>query len=300
MLSNQGLYSNSGQLAHKGSHIGPQTYVNYPVNGSSQMQINSYPSPEYLSLIGNAPAEALISSANDAYMRIHTEKNELAQEGNQLNDVRGSAESRKPADAEPKIAEPGKAVSKALEGLWLRLRASKAAAVAVERACTTIDAQEAPITAPTLLTTPTLTVIPPDPVHIDPSIPGSLPITPATSQASFPPSTAPPSESERQSDQDKPSVSSKGRNKHKRCKNSAQDNAQTDEHGMYQDVNVMEIDSDSPDPSKKNKNKNAKADIDHFFQPIVHIKGEKRGQRRNGDDGNNKTTVDLVDEHTTL
>ncbi|KAM6490287.1 hypothetical protein JOM56_014264 [Amanita muscaria] len=84
MLSNQGLYSNSGQLAHKGSHIGPQTYVNYPVNGSSQMQINSYPSPEYLSLIGNAPAEALISSANDAYMRIHTEKNELEQECNQL------------------------------------------------------------------------------------------------------------------------------------------------------------------------------------------------------------------------
>ncbi|KAM6491931.1 hypothetical protein JOM56_012569 [Amanita muscaria] len=84
MLSNQGLYSNSGQLAHKGSHIGPQTYVNYPVNGSSQMQINSYPSPEYLSLIGNAPAEALISSANDVYMRIHTEKNELEQERNQL------------------------------------------------------------------------------------------------------------------------------------------------------------------------------------------------------------------------
>ncbi|KIL55565.1 hypothetical protein M378DRAFT_17827, partial [Amanita muscaria Koide BX008] len=42
------------------------------------------------------------------------------------SDVHGSAQSRKPAEAEPKKAEPGQAVLMALEGLRLRLRASKA------------------------------------------------------------------------------------------------------------------------------------------------------------------------------
>jgi hypothetical protein len=60
----------------------------------------------------------------------------------------------------------------------------------------------------------------------------------------------------------------------------AEDTAQIDENGMYQDVNVMEIDSDSTDPEKKNKNKNAKADINHFFELVKHIKGDKRGWRR--------------------
>jgi hypothetical protein len=61
-----------------------------------------------------------------------------------------------------------------------------------------------------------------------------------------------------------------------------QDTAQTDENGMYRDVNVIDIDddSDSPDPEKKNKNRNATADIDHFFEPVKHFKGDKRGRRQ--------------------
>ena len=42
------------------------------------------------------------------------------------SDVHGSAQSRKPAEAEPKIAGPEQAVVPALEGLWLRLNSSKA------------------------------------------------------------------------------------------------------------------------------------------------------------------------------
>jgi heme-binding NEAT domain protein len=50
--------------------------------------------------------------------------------------------------------------------------------------------------------------------------------------------------------------------------NSGADNtAQTNENGMYQDVNVMDIDSDSTDPKMKKKNKNAKADIDLLRLP---------------------------------
>ena len=52
-----------------------------------------------------------------------------------------------------------------------------------------------------------------------------------------------------------------------------------DENGMYQDVIVLEIDSDSTDPKNKNKNKNKnpKADIEHFFEPAKHVKGDKKG-----------------------
>jgi len=42
------------------------------------------------------------------------------------SDVHGSAQSRKPAEAEPKIAEPEQAVVPALEGLRLRLTPPKA------------------------------------------------------------------------------------------------------------------------------------------------------------------------------
>ncbi|KIL55205.1 hypothetical protein M378DRAFT_18155 [Amanita muscaria Koide BX008] len=85
MLSNQALYSNSGHLGHKASRNGPQNFVNYQANsGLPQMQMNSYPNQEYLNLIGDATAEALISSANDAYMRINNERNELEQERDEL------------------------------------------------------------------------------------------------------------------------------------------------------------------------------------------------------------------------
>jgi hypothetical protein len=48
---------------------------------------------------------------------------------------------------------------------------------------------------------------------------------------------------------------------------------------MYQDVNVVDVNSDSePNLEKKNKNKNSKADIEHFFTPIKHIKGDKQGR----------------------
>lgn len=45
---------------------------------------------------------------------------------------------------------------------------------------------------------------------------------------------------------------------------------------MYWDADVMEIDSDSPDTGKIN-NKNATAGIDHFFDPVKHVKGDKCG-----------------------
>jgi hypothetical protein len=55
----------------------------------------------------------------------------------------------------------------------------------------------------------------------------------------------------------------------------------TDEDGMYQDVIVLDIDSDSADPENKNKNKNKNptADIEHFFKPAKHVKGDKKGRR---------------------
>ncbi|KAM6490357.1 hypothetical protein JOM56_014334 [Amanita muscaria] len=54
-------------------------------NGPSQMQMNSYPNQEYLNLVGNAPAEVLLSSANEAYMRIHEERNQIELERDELN-----------------------------------------------------------------------------------------------------------------------------------------------------------------------------------------------------------------------
>lgn len=61
----------------------------------------------------------------------------------------------------------------------------------------------------------------------------------------------------------------------------AGDTAQMDEHEMYCDVNIMEIDSNSEsqaDPAKKNKNKDPMADIDHFFNPVKHLNGDKHRQ----------------------
>lgn len=167
-----------------------------------------------------------------------------------------------------------------------------------QRARAIAEAQNAP-TDPTLRPTPpTLTIIPPDLTN-NHSSPGSLPITPATSQTgSIPPSTAPPSESDQNAE---PALKKGVNNRKRQRKNSrrisklrlisiffnillsgAGDTAQTDEHGMYRDVSVMDIDSDSesPDPAKKNKNKNPKADIDHFFEPIKRLNGDKCGRRR--------------------
>ena len=53
-----------------------------------------------------------------------------------------------------------------------------------------------------------------------------------------------------------------------------------DETGMYQDVVVLDINFNSTDPESKNKNKeNPKANIQCFFEPAKHIKGDKKGQR---------------------
>lgn len=60
------------------------------------------------------------------------------------------------------------------------------------------------------------------------------------------------------------------------------DAPQTDENGMYKDVNVIDIDSDTPsdrDTVKKNK-KNPTADLDHFFEAAQRAKGDKRGRRQ--------------------
>ena len=87
---------------------------------------------------------------------------------------------------------------------------------------TASEAQHALATAPSLRSIPpTLTIIPPDVADSDNhSNPGSLPITPVTSQTgSIPPSTAPPSsdQSDRQnSEPDLPSANRKGGNKQKR------------------------------------------------------------------------------------
>ena len=140
------------------------------------------------------------------------------------------------------------------------------------------------------------------------SNPGSLPITPVTWQTrSIPPSTAPPSDLSdwQNSEPDLPSANRKGENKRKSGDakihvlissiltsytfsniqpSGTGDTAQTDwdEHGMYRDVNVMDIHSSSdwPDPAKKNKNKNPTTDADHFFHPVKHLNGDKRGRRR--------------------
>ena len=50
---------------------------------------------------------------------------------------------------------------------------------------------------------------------------------------------------------------------------------------MYNNVNVMEIDSDSSSETKKLKNKkNQTADLDRFFEQVRHMKGDKRVQRQ--------------------
>ena len=87
-----------------------------------------------------------------------------------------------------------------------------------QRARAIAEAQNALATAPSLGSTlPTLTIIPPD--VMDSDNPGSLPITPATSQTgSIPPSTAPPSDRSdwQNSEPDLPSANWKGENKRKR------------------------------------------------------------------------------------
>jgi hypothetical protein len=56
---------------------------------------------------------------------------------------------------------------------------------------------------------------------------------------------------------------------------------QIDGNGMYNDVNVMEIDTDTPSETEKTKNKkNHMADLEQFFEPARHMKGDKRGRRR--------------------
>lgn len=60
----------------------------------------------------------------------------------------------------------------------------------------------------------------------------------------------------------------------------AGETALVDEDGMYRDVVVLDIDSDSTDPENKNKNKNPTADIEHFFTPTKHVKGDKKGRRQ--------------------
>jgi hypothetical protein len=164
-----------------------------------------------------------------------------------------------------------------------------------QRARAAAEVQNNGLVTPTLLTTtPVLTHVNLDVDDQPRSNAGSLRITPATS--SVPPSTAPPSED----NSDKPSATAakKGKRKQKRRRNSSGgvyqtdllisllilnsgiDDTQTDENGMYRDVNIMDIDSDSTDPETKKKNKNAKADIDHFFGPVKHVKGDKCGRRR--------------------
>ncbi|KAI9432041.1 hypothetical protein F5148DRAFT_1155043, partial [Russula earlei] len=73
------------------------------------------------------------------------------------------------------------------------------------------------------------------------------------------------------------------------------DAPQTNENGMYNNVNIMGIDSDTPTETNTSKNKkNQKADLDQFFKPVRYMKGDKSG------DGCNKTDALLVNKHTTL
>jgi hypothetical protein len=95
---------------------------------------------------------------------------------------------------------------------------------------------------------------------------------------------------------------------------------ETDENRMYKDVNIMEISSDDQSDSRPKK-RNPTADIEQFFEPSTHVKGDRRGRRRckacayvinglsfvnissfrrSGDGGCSKTDRVLVDEHTTL
>jgi hypothetical protein len=113
--------------------------------------------------------------------------------------------------------------------------------------------------------------------------------SPATSQpGSAQPTSAIPSESENETNDQSTTAAGKGEIKRKRhdiigefqdhC-DSASAQRSTDKDGMYQDVVVLDIDSDLTDPENKNKNKNPKADIDHFFEPAKHVKGDKKGRR---------------------
>jgi hypothetical protein len=54
---------------------------------------------------------------------------------------------------------------------------------------------------------------------------------------------------------------------------------ETDENGMYKDVDVLEIDSDMPSDSEKKK-KNPTADIEHFFEALARLKGDTGRRRR--------------------
>jgi hypothetical protein len=49
---------------------------------------------------------------------------------------------------------------------------------------------------------------------------------------------------------------------------------------MYNDVNVIDIDSDTPSDTMKKNRKNPTADLDQFFEAVRHMKGDKRGRRR--------------------
>jgi hypothetical protein len=55
---------------------------------------------------------------------------------------------------------------------------------------------------------------------------------------------------------------------------------QTDENGIYKDVNVMDIDSDTPSNTMKKNNlkKNPTADLNQFFEAVRHMNGDKRGR----------------------
>ena len=92
---------------------------------------------------------------------------------------------------------------------------------------------------------------------------------------------------------------------------------------MYKDVNIMEISSDDQSDSRPKNKRNPTADIEQFFEPARHVKGDKRGQHqckactyvtnsllllfvnissfhRSGDGGCSKADRVLVDEHFTL
>ncbi|KAI9452818.1 hypothetical protein F5148DRAFT_1152108 [Russula earlei] len=59
------------------------------------------------------------------------------------------------------------------------------------------------------------------------------------------------------------------------------DAPQTNENGMYNDVNIMGIDSNTPTETDTSKNKkNQKADLEQFFDLVRHMKGDKCGQRQ--------------------
>lgn len=92
---------------------------------------------------------------------------------------------------------------------------------------------------------------------------------------------------------------------------------------MYKDVNIMEISSDDQSDSQPKNKRNPTADIEQFFEPARHVKGDKRGRRRckacayvinsllllsvdissfrrSGSGGCSKADRVLVDEHSTL